>query len=49
MKAIASEIESKVDLENPDWVILVEIIEGQTGLSVLRQNQMFSSIVEKRR
>ncbi|HEU0046550.1 MAG TPA: THUMP domain-containing protein [Nitrososphaera sp.] len=49
IKAIASEIESKVDLENPDWVILVEIIEGQTGLSVLRQNQMFSSIVEKRR
>ena len=49
IKAIASEIESKVDLENPDWVILVEIIEGQTGLSVLRQNQMFSSVVEKRR
>ena len=49
IKAIASEIESKVDLENPDWVILVEIIESQTGLSVLRQNQMFSSIVEKRR
>jgi len=49
IKAIASEIESKVDLENPDWVILVEIIESQTGLSVLRQNQMFSSVVEKRR
>ena len=49
IKAIASEIESKVDLENPGWIVLVEIIGGQTGLSVLRPDQMFSSVVEKRK
>lgn len=49
IKAIAGEIESKVDLENPEWIILVEIIGGQTGLSVLRADQMFSSVIEKRR
>ncbi|HEY3094487.1 MAG TPA: THUMP domain-containing protein [Nitrososphaera sp.] len=49
IKAIASEFESKVDLENPGWVVLVEIIGGQTGLSVLRPEQMFSSVVEKRK
>jgi tRNA acetyltransferase TAN1 len=49
IKAIAGEIESKVDLENPGLVVLVEIIGGQTGLSVLRPDQMFSSVVEKRK
>jgi tRNA acetyltransferase TAN1 len=49
IKAIAGEIESKVDLENPGWIILVEIIGGETGLSVLRPDQIFSSVVEKRR
>ena len=49
IKAIAGEIECKVDLENPGMVVLVEIIGGQTGLSVLRPDQMFSSVVEKRR
>ncbi|HEV8404626.1 MAG TPA: THUMP domain-containing protein [Nitrososphaera sp.] len=49
IKAIAGEIEGKVNLENPGWIILVEIIGSQTGLSVLRPDQMFSSVVEKRR
>ena len=47
--AIASEIESKVNLEHPEWVILVEIIGGLTGISVLNPNQVFSSVVEKRK
>ena len=49
INAIAGEIESKVDLENPGWIVLVEILGGQTGLSVIRPEQMFSSVVEKRR
>lgn len=49
INAIASEIESKVDLENPGWIVLVEILGSQTGLSVIRPEQMFSSVVEKRR
>jgi tRNA acetyltransferase TAN1 len=49
IKAIAGEIESKVDLENPCWVVLVEIIGSETGLSVLKPDQMFSSVVQKRK
>ncbi|AFU59004.1 putative THUMP domain protein [Candidatus Nitrososphaera gargensis Ga9.2] len=49
IKAIAGEIESKVDLENPSWIVLVEIIGGEAGLSVLRPEQIFSSVIEKRK
>jgi tRNA acetyltransferase TAN1 len=49
VKAIASQISNKVDLDNPSWVILVQIVGGLTGLSVLRPNQIFSSVVEKRK
>jgi tRNA acetyltransferase TAN1 len=49
IKAIAGEIESKVNLENPGWVVLVQIVGGQTGVSVIRPDQVFSSVVEKRR
>ncbi|HEU4604634.1 MAG TPA: THUMP domain-containing protein [Nitrososphaera sp.] len=49
IKAIAGEIESKVDLENPGWIVLVEVVGNQTGVSVIRPDQMFSAVVEKRR
>jgi tRNA acetyltransferase TAN1 len=45
---VASEIYNKVDLENPDWVVLVEIIGKMVGISVLRPNEIFSSLTEKR-
>jgi tRNA acetyltransferase TAN1 len=48
VKAIADQISNKVDLDNPGWIILVEVLGGLTGLSVLRPNQTFSSVVEKR-
>ena len=46
---IASIIENKVDLENPDWIVLVEIIGKLAGISVIRPDEMFSSVIEKRR
>jgi tRNA acetyltransferase TAN1 len=49
IEAIASQVSNKVDLENPGWVILVQILGGVTGLSVLRPNQIFSSVAEKRK
>ncbi|MEP0825511.1 MAG: RNA methyltransferase [Nitrososphaera sp.] len=49
IKTIAGEIERKVDLENPTWIVLVEILAGHAGISVLRPDQIFSSTVEKRR
>lgn len=49
VKAIADQISNRVDLENPGWVILVQVLGGRTGVSVLRPNQIFSSVVEKRK
>ena len=49
VEAVASQIGNKVDLENPGWVILVQILGGLTGLSILWPNQIFSSVVEKRK
>jgi tRNA acetyltransferase TAN1 len=47
--AIAEEIScNKVDLEKPDWIILVEIVGQSTGISVIRPSQLFSSVIEKR-
>jgi tRNA acetyltransferase TAN1 len=46
--AIAKEIDNKVDLKNPDWIVLVEVVGGQTGISVIKPNQIFRSVVEKR-
>jgi tRNA acetyltransferase TAN1 len=48
IKAVAGEVEGKVDLEHPGWIVLVEIIGGQAGVSVLRPDQLFSAVVEKR-
>lgn len=45
---IAGAINRKVDLTKPDWVILVEIVGKHAGVSVVRQEQVFSAVVEKR-
>jgi tRNA acetyltransferase TAN1 len=49
VKAIADQLSNRVDLENPSWIILVQVLGGMTGVSVLRPHQIFSSIVEKRK
>ena len=45
---IADIINRKVSLENPSWIILIEIIGGKTGLSVLKNNDILSVEKEKR-
>ncbi len=47
--AIAERIDNRVDLESPTWIVLVEILEKVTGISVLRPGQIFSSVIERRR
>ena len=42
---IAKNISNKVSLDNPDWVILIEIIGEEAGVSVIRNNNILS--VEK--
>ena len=48
INAIAGQIDRKVNLENPSWVILVQILGGQAAVSVVKPGQIFSSVVEKR-
>jgi tRNA acetyltransferase TAN1 len=45
---VGSEIDNRVDLENPNWIVLVEIFGKLVGISVLRPNEIFSSLIEKR-
>ncbi len=49
ISAIAQDFPNKVDLENPTWVILVQIIGSRAGISVIKPDQVFSSIIEKRK
>ena len=39
---IAKNIPNKVSLDNPDWIILIEIIGENTGLSVVKENYILS-------
>jgi tRNA acetyltransferase TAN1 len=45
---IANEVSNPVDLDNPKWIILVEILGKVTGISVLEPDQIFSSVIEMR-
>jgi tRNA acetyltransferase TAN1 len=50
ISSIANKISRyKVSLENPKWIILVEIIGNNTGISVLKETDIFSSVMEKRK
>ncbi|MEM3032035.1 MAG: THUMP domain-containing protein, partial [Nitrososphaerota archaeon] len=44
IKAVAQKVDRRVDLENPDWIILIEVIGSTTGVSVLRPNQLFHAL-----
>lgn len=48
IEAIASKTDRKVDLENPDWVILVEVVGVMAGVSVVRPPQILSIVKAKR-
>ena len=49
INTVASRIQRSVDLEHPDWIILVQILGAQTGVSVIAPDNIFSSVVEKRK
>ncbi len=44
---VAEGIDRRVDLENPDWIVLVEIVSKVTGLSVIRPEGLLN--VQKER
>jgi len=45
---IANELQFKVSLDNPDWIILIQVIGNLTGISIIKKNQIFNSVIEKR-
>ena len=42
IEAAAKNVNRKVDLKNPDWIVLVEVVGAYTGISVLRPEQVLS-------
>ncbi|MEN2974746.1 MAG: THUMP domain-containing protein [Candidatus Caldarchaeales archaeon] len=44
IKATAEKVDRRVDLENPDYIVLVEILGGVTGVSVIKPNQIISTM-----
>jgi tRNA acetyltransferase TAN1 len=47
IKAVAEVIDCPVDLKNPDWVILIEILGKETGVSVIRPVDILNIQKEK--
>lgn len=45
---IGPDLNLPVDLTDPQWILLIEIIGKYTGISVLKSNMLFSSMIEKR-
>lgn len=47
IEAAAANIERKVDLDKPDKILLIEVIGGLTGISVIKPDDMISVMKEK--
>lgn len=47
IEAAATEIERKVDLNNPNKILLIEVIGGLTGISVIKPEDVLSTMKEK--
>lgn len=42
IESAAKKINRRVDLKNPDWIVLIEVVGAYTGVSVLRPDQIIS-------
>ncbi len=49
IREAASGIERKVDLENPDKIVLIEVLGGSTAVSIVSPNDVLSIVKEKPR
>ncbi len=47
IEAAAANIEREVDLANPDKIVLIEVVGGFTGISVLDPSSIISTTKEK--
>ncbi len=48
VRGVAAVIPKRVDLDNPDWTVLVEVVGEWTGISVLRESADVLSIMKMR-
>ena len=48
ISAVAKNIKNKVSLENPDKIVLIEILGAKTGISILKKSDIFSLEKTKR-
>ena len=45
---IAKIFPNKVSLNQPDWIVLIEVLGNKTGISILKENEIFSLDKAKR-
>lgn len=49
VEAAAADIRRNVDLENPDKILLIEVIGGLTGISLIKPSDILAVVKEKMR
>jgi tRNA acetyltransferase TAN1 len=49
VEAAAADIQRKADLENPDKILLIEVIGGLTGMSLIKSSDILAVVKEKMR
>ncbi len=47
IEVVATKINNKVNLENPDKILLIEVLGGYTGLSLVKPTEVISVLKEK--
>jgi tRNA acetyltransferase TAN1 len=47
IEAAANVIERQVDLNSPDKIVLIEVVGGLTGISILKPNEILSIVRER--
>ncbi len=47
IEAVATTIQNKVDLNTPDKVLLIEVLGGYTGMSLMKRTDVISVLKEK--
>jgi tRNA acetyltransferase TAN1 len=47
IEAAVGDIECRVDLKKPDWVLQVEVLGALTGVSMLKPNEILAVVKEK--
>jgi tRNA acetyltransferase TAN1 len=47
IEAVAGDLNRRVDLKNPDWILQIEVLGRLTGISLLKPNDVLAVVKEK--